>query len=52
MNFEKLAKKYNHQVDDIENLIESLDNQGWIHQIQTNSGIDIGEESDLFTKRV
>lgn len=33
-NWEMMASEYNEQVGDIENLIESLDNQGWVHQIQ------------------
>jgi len=50
--WEEEAVKYNQQVADIENLVESLDNQGWTHQAEANSGIDFGEETSLFSKRV
>jgi len=38
--WEEMAKDFNDQVADIENLIESLDNQGWVHQIQAGLQID------------
>lgn len=51
--WEARATEYNHQIADIENLIESLDNQGWIHQIQAGAQVDVlGDEGDLFSKKV
>jgi hypothetical protein len=53
--WEKEATAYNKQVADIENLIESLDNQGWVHQIQAGvQGLsDGGEREDgLFNAKV
>jgi len=53
--WEKRAVEYNHQIADIENLIESLDNQGWIHQMQvgTQGAIEgLVDDADLFSSKV
>lgn len=53
--WERRAVEYNEQIADIENLIESFDNQAWIHQMQAGTAGVVGDlldDNDLFSKRV